>query len=352
MPGGLNRPPGRGAKKPMSHNHLARNGHPPDSRLGAGIAERLNHALIHNRKCVLTKARQFSTSFSTVPTANTDWWRFYFHSGYASTTAGNLVLYCEVMLLPGCSSSSSLRPRVRLVVNDGTTTTNSDWKYHSSYASSPTNSFNTIRHVSLRCTITPDTDYRCHLETEDAAQVLAATAYEIHPDDVSIADAIVCDVSSFGDGAPITDAQHKKICAENPHSLWKRNAVHLMTLVPDNVSGEWSTSSASYTDVVSDWKVHASTLYHNAVHSSTIPVKLAVYGRCDGNVGNNGAVRLQTNSSDSIEVSVPSQASRDWHTTTGTITPSSNLIFNSIQFKRADVNSIFVESICLFEYVA
>jgi hypothetical protein len=334
-----------------------------DYRTGRDIARAQNWALMHCRKVVMTKSWRFNSTPSAGVEDAVTGWRFRFHSGLASSDAGPVKLHAEVILtaIAVAPEPGTYRPRWRIVADDGGTPVESDWRYHAKlHASTGSPALNNLFYGSVEIEIDPDTDYECYFETADFAVLLGAVVYEVHPAQVSDADSIVTNPGLMRDLSDVTDAQHKKICAENGHSLWKRNAAHLFTLVPDTLAGTWTRDGTvvgnGYANILDQSEgptvdanspgFSLNTLYHRPVHTTGVPVVLAAYGQRSFSDGN---VRLAD--SGGALVTVAMGASLDWYTQTGTLT-AADAHKVDVLFNTNAGGSITVHAVSLYEYLA
>src|SRR3990167_6656593 len=275
----------------ITRNARVRNGKEVDARPMRSVAAREAFVMQRQRKIVFHRSinLQSIAAGPGVGAGSNVHWRWCFHSGAASTTQGSLVLVMECGLLPPSQVGGD--PRVRFAVNDGVTTTYSDYLRPGTTA---TPGLDDISWTSTEIDIAQKQDYSCWIELWDYARISFATVYEAHPLSSNTVDSGVTNTTLFSEGAEITDAEHGQSLGFNSggHLLWRHNAAALFQLVPDwpILGTKFSTTSTSFANLLGGSTTVSSTSRgftcmtqnHQPRHSDDVPCMFAVYAKQTG----------------------------------------------------------------------
>jgi hypothetical protein len=350
---------GRRYPTPIAYLDRVRNGKIPDWRVPQTIGRAMNFTLAHQRKAVFGKSLCFNSTLSAGASGSTTGWRFRFRSGHASNVSGTLVLHADVLatvILDTLPEFPTHVPQWRIVASSGGSTRESDWRpMYSRNTATGFPALDNVNFLSAEVEIDPDDNVTGYFEVYDYLVLLSASAYEMHVGEVDTTDGQVADTGLFADGADITDAQHKRLCAEGPHALWKGNATHLFTLVPDAIDGTWSTASSTETNMVSaSTTVSDATIgykpnvqFLDPVHTSNVAVVFAAH--CSVSAGT-GTIKLKDGSG-TIATLSPTNTSADWVTTTGNLSGSSSSHKVDVHFACTG-GTLTVRSVVCYVYVS
>jgi len=343
---------------PMTPDRRARNGMVPQHWTPHFAGNTLNGALAHCRKTILFKNRFFKDSYSNSSGFTQSVWVAYFHSGYASTSAGSLKLNARC----GVYTYETGAAKWRLKVYDGTTTTYSSWvTVPPGGGSSYDVSIEDIVDSEGSVDIDPDTRYEVAIEVPDGYRAPSSCIIqEVHRSYVDTNDTYVVDTRQAFNKGPIYDALHEDLCVA-AHGLHKRNGAHLLSLTPDTISEAWTYSGLGYRNMLdtSLWTIVDSTTpgfniqtqYHNPVHTDDVPCVFAVFASYSGG-GTGGYVRL-------IGTSGALCTLNGWDTSGGWIYGTCNLD-GSVDTQKLDLQisgspdvseTLTVYGVSLFEYV-
>lgn len=233
-----------------------RNGVAPDYRPVKTMADAINYITAKQRKMVFYGMYDLQNMPNPeAPVGGSNIWHFQFHSGHASESNETLELIADVLLRPNSSFLSPDPNADQSFWYLDVGGTQSDTKPLSKFPDS-NQYFDDYIFSQARVDIDADTDYECFFHHEDEVNLVACRVYELHSTHMDTSDTITIDSRLFAPDNPITDAQHKKMCAETLHSLFSENSCHLFSVSPTDelsaeviVDGAYKTTSTSYVNL-------------------------------------------------------------------------------------------------------
>jgi hypothetical protein len=339
---------------PMRWQDRIRNGKVPDWKTPFQVAQRLNAALVWQRKCVFAKSSRGAAPPQGAA-AQQKPWRWRFRTGEASTTPGTLKVRAVAAVLPTDNASSS-NPRWRMVVG----ATNSAYRYAPGLDTAP--GLENLAYQKVDVSVSANTEYAAHIEIEDYCRIVSLMVYEYHfPGQVDSANAIATDHRLYATGNEITDAQHTQFALDNSYALWRHNGTHIVNVVPETEAGFWTRSTNSYVNMLegsgttvdaNSRGFNAQVQYHQPFHSSNVACVFAAYARNSGAIAGGNVRLVDANGTLATLGPFVADATGEWLTTTVNLTGSSDLHKVDVHFQGDGTRTVTVHAVSVFEYVA
>lgn len=327
----------------VHHHRFCDNGQYPDATFYAGIQARLNHLVAYRRKPVFQRTCPLGTAGGTTGAA----WRWYCRTGYGCKRFA-------VMAVLGLDDRNvAVDPYLSVAITEvGGSALSPTPEFH--YGASRTTATDAPDEWSIATrylTCSANTEYTGAVTFNDNVRVISLLVFE---DFSSTVDDTVDYFSTYqpAGGSPIYDNRiGQQLQAVG--GLLRRNSGIRSDWTP--VDGTALTRvSSTYVNLVDNattgTPVASSpgntyvTSYHNTYSSTTVPIKMCVYGSQSSGTGH--VVLRDTSGNDAADVSVTGAAG--WYTATGALTVGTGQKYD-LMFKSDSVGTITVNAVSMFE---
>lgn len=333
----------------------ARNGLPVQALLGKRFRTAVNHSVAYRRKLVFTKCESMASGVG--PASG--------RAGEASTVSlwhgryqpgvGNGYLTARIGCRPTDTSGSD--GQVYLTVTDVDAASSSD----TTAIHIPTQAEDTAPDEMLYYWINYDTSgltagtaVEWVLKAVDYARPVSLTIWESgeYPVDTTNGGTAAQDV---GVGTDILDDSCKDV-RDALWDLWRYNASHLFSW-SRNTSSAVEETATSYTNLFDGTTTggaattapgfYLQTTYHDRIKHD-VPIVFAVRAAMNNTTG--GAARIVDSSNTTLAEITNFTTTPTWQTTTTTLTAGNSLC--TIEVKGGSLNSILVDAVAIYEYLA
>lgn len=343
----------RAALKPrnfVDEKAFARNERGANHKPVEKVGNDLGYVVANHRKMVFAKSVMGGAIPSSPSSADIPW-RWKFHTGESYQDGSTVTMVCVGVFAPSSNANATVA-KWRCNFDDGTTTTSTGWGYADGTKSSPV--LNDLFVQELRVDIDGDTAFEGQLEVEDL-KVVSLLVYESHGR--TITNSSLPAVNTYAQNQPIgTNVQghYRRL-----HDVWKHNGTQLFSLVPEDYSNYWSTTSTSYVNMIDATAsttpaantpgMNLSVQYHNPYHTTNVVCELWAYG---SETGNGGDLILIDDNSSTLATLSSFSSSGAWVNASFNLDGSAALNKVDIQFKADNSQTLTIESVCAYVYVA
>lgn len=348
-----------GVYGPMYRKGRVVNNENPQWYIPKRIAEFQHQLLAKHRKVILEYAGDVITPVQTQTSAG-NMFHFCFHSGKASITDRALRLNAHLGSLMGVGATSDPSWRLVVTCTADDVTVESPWMHlHDAVVSGDeVESWERSAQLQTYIDIEPDCEYTGYIEITAGMRPINVTIFEDAGLAVDTAEDIVSDWSQYGDGVPITAAQHEEL-VDNDHAIWARNGTHLFTTVVDQlaVSANAYTRTAAANANMFDQTITAPTLptadspgfnlaldYLPAKNTGAVHARLCVYG--EKKTSGNGTIFLEDGSGALGSITFANADGLHWESLDVDLDPSTSKV--DIYFGGDGVNPFEVYSVCCY----
>jgi len=341
--------------KYIEHEKWCANGTVPDTRFLNLVLRSQNHAMAYRRKTFMVWG-DWSNAVSG-QSGTVSMWRFRCHTGYGATHMGFQI----GMGLDDGGAGTDPTVTIAVTIAGGATTS---YVIHAGADASlaTEDAPHQVVWLDPKIEVNSNETYEVLISSSDFARPLSICAYEIASDVVDDS------VSYFNETQPNTFLPIYGSVREQflvgLSNMWKRNGSHLYTWAGDGGGTNPTFNSTTWTNIIdgstttgaaipgiilnSDDMLSALIRYSDS-STGTINVVMAVHGST--NTGSTGAVRFYDGTSALCSITNISTVSQ-WYTSTTTIAGFNNVEKVYVQARDATPNTLTLNAVCLYAYLA